>query len=121
MLVEKEVAREHPLGVLSYYHDEVLGPLTELLRLRYWPEKREYGLKHIYRDLPPDMVKELEELYAVVRLEELPAACERAAALFDDTLSAVVAVSDRRESSQQRRLRPLRATHSAAFPTRASR
>lgn len=92
VLVAKELARSHPLEATSYYWDEVLWPLVELLRLRYCPEKQEYGLKHIYRDLPPEAVKELEQLYAVVRPEDLPTACERAAALFDRHLSAILNV-----------------------------
>lgn len=94
VLVAKEVARSHSLEALSYYHSEVLEPLVELLRLRYCPEKREYGLKHVYRDLPLKEVRELERFYLVVYLEELPAACEQAATLFDSTLLSILTVDD---------------------------
>jgi hypothetical protein len=90
MLVLKEVERGQGLEALGYYHKLVLEPLTELLRLCHCPEKHDYGLKHIHRDLPADVVRELEALYSVVTLGELPAAVARANALFE-RVSRVVA------------------------------
>ena len=87
VLVLKEVERGRLLEALGYYHTTVLEPLTELLRLRSCPEKHDYGLKHLYRDLPADVVKELEALYSVVTLAELPAAVARADALFETVYS----------------------------------
>ena len=89
VLVLKEVQRGHLLGALSYYHTEVLEPLTELLRLRYCPAKRGYGLKHVYTDLPSETVKKLEALYSVVTLADLPGAVKQADALFDAELEAL--------------------------------
>ena len=82
------------LEALGYYHREVLEPLTQLLRLRYCPVKYDYGLKHLYADLPREVTAELEELYAVVTLADLPAAVGRADALFGETLAAIVQVTN---------------------------
>lgn len=89
VLVLKEVERGRLLEALAYYHEEVLGPLTRLLRLRFSPSKHDYGLKHSYADLPEEVAAELEALYAVVTLADLPAALERADACFKDTLAAI--------------------------------
>lgn len=83
LLVEKEVRRGHRLEALAYYHAEVLGTLVELLRLRYGPGKREYGLKHVYADLPGEVVNRLEGLYSLTTLDELMVGVERAALWFD--------------------------------------
>lgn len=99
VLVAKEAARGNLLEALSYYHEEVLRPLVELLRLRYCPGKHEYHLKHVYRDLPPMVAAELERLYSVVGLEELPTACERAAALFENTLVTIINTDKRQPSA----------------------
>lgn len=87
VLVLKEVERGRLLEALGYYHTTVLEPLTELLRLRSCPEKHDYGLKHLYRDLPADAVRELEALYSFVTLAELRAAVARADALFETVYS----------------------------------
>ena len=89
VLVLKEVERGHLLEALGYYHTEVLDPLTELLRLRYCPAKRRYGLKHVYTDLPSEIVKKLEALYGVVTLSALPAAVKQADGLFSGELEAL--------------------------------
>ena len=67
----------------------MLEPLTRLLRLQNCPAKYDYGLKHVYADLPGEVTAELEALYAVVTLSDLPAALERADTLFKDTLAAL--------------------------------
>lgn len=89
VLVIKEVERGRLLEALRYYHHDVLEPLTQLLRLRYCPVKYDYGLKHSYADLPRGVTTELEQLYAVVTLADLPAALGRADTLFSKTLAAL--------------------------------
>jgi hypothetical protein len=86
LLVEKEMRRGHPLEALAYYHDEVLGPLVELLRLRHLPGTRGYGLKHIYADLPRDALNQLAALWAFTELDELIQGVERAELWFDELL-----------------------------------
>ncbi len=86
VLVLKEVERGQLLEALGYYHSEVLEPLIELLRLRYCPAKRDYGLKHLYTDLPGELTKQLETLYSVVTLNELSAAVSQADELFREGL-----------------------------------
>ena len=71
VLVEKELQRGHMLEALGYYHNEVLTLLVRLLRLRYCPAKLDYGLKHIQRDLPADVVARLLELHRFCTPEDL--------------------------------------------------
>lgn len=89
VLVLEEVDRGRLLEALAYYHKEVLEPLTRLLRLRFCPAKHDYGLKHVCADLPGEVTAELEALYVIVTLADLPAALERADTLFGNTLAAL--------------------------------
>lgn len=83
LLVEKEVKRGYRLEALAYYHAEVLGALVEVLRLRHCPWKRDYGLKHVYDDLPGEVVERLEVLHSFTTLDELMTGVQRAAQWFD--------------------------------------
>ena len=63
--VLKNVRRGKSLEVLYYYH-LILRYATKFLRLKYgWHEKTDFDLKHIYRDIPENEVKNLERFYDV--------------------------------------------------------
>ena len=70
-LVEKALRRGDLLEGLAYYHEEVLPVLLLALRLNFCSEKLEYGLKHVHRDLPADVVERLTRLYTRHTLEGL--------------------------------------------------
>jgi predicted nucleotidyltransferase len=71
--VLKALKRGHWLEVISYYFECILEPLARVLRLRYMPEKFDYGFKHFDQDLPEDVISRLEILTKVTSLEELEA------------------------------------------------
>lgn len=61
----KNVRRNKNLEALYYYHI-ILRYATKFLRLKYgWHEKTDFDLKHIYRDIPENEVKNLERFYDV--------------------------------------------------------
>ncbi len=61
----KNVRRNKNLEALYYYH-LILRYATKFLRLKYgWHEKTDFDLKHIYRDIPENEVKNLERFYDV--------------------------------------------------------
>lgn len=75
--LRKNILRQKPLEALYYYH-MILGYAVRFLRLKYGvPEKADFGLKHIYRDVPKEDVEKLEYFYSVKpsevegKLEEL--------------------------------------------------
>ena len=90
MLVEKEIERGQVLEALAYYHAEVLPLLIELLRLRFRPEKRGYGLKHVYADLPASVIPRLERLYLPSGLHDLRLNVEAASKWFDEVLQEIL-------------------------------
>lgn len=63
--VRKNILRGRPLEAL-YYYQIILRYGTKFLHLKYdVREKREYDLKHIYRDIPKEETKKLESLYSI--------------------------------------------------------
>lgn len=70
LLVEKEVKRNNYLESLNYY-SYVLNSLVEVYRIKYEPTKKDYGLKHIKRDLPYDVVEKVEYFYKIGSLKEI--------------------------------------------------
>jgi hypothetical protein len=69
--VLKALKRGHWLEAISYYHECILEPLARVLRLRYTPEKAEYGFKHFDQDLPGDSVTQLKALTQIDSLDRL--------------------------------------------------
>jgi len=87
--VKKGISRNSFLETLSYYHSFVLEPLTELIRIRYQPTKRHFGLKHIERDLPYEIIRELENLYVINSITEISFKSQQANILFFKVLKEV--------------------------------
>ena len=53
MLVEKELARSHPLEALGFYQ-ALLRALIELLGMRHRPDRFDYGWRYVESELPAD-------------------------------------------------------------------
>lgn len=87
--VKKELNRNNFLGAVGYYHEKVLAPLVELLRIQHQPTKRHFGLKHIKSDLPAPTVSQLEELYRVNSVEEIESKLDITNSLFKRTLATL--------------------------------
>jgi hypothetical protein len=64
MLVEKELAREHPLEAFGF-HQVLLRALIELFGMRYRPDRFDYGWRYVETELPED-ARQLIERYAFV-------------------------------------------------------
>lgn len=84
--VTGKIKRKDFLEALYYYHRWVLQPLVRLLRLRYSAFKHDYYLKHVSRDLPPAIVKQLENLYQANSVEDIQTKIKSAKKLFQKTL-----------------------------------
>ena len=64
MLVEKELARDHPLEALGFYQT-LLRALLELLGMQYRPHRFDYGWRYVESELPED-AQHLIERFAFV-------------------------------------------------------
>ena len=83
--VTKYVKRGKFLEAVGYYHRYLLGPLIEVLRIRYTPLTVDYGVVHISDHLPGALVSELEDLFKVGTVEEISEKVVRASEIFEET------------------------------------
>lgn len=68
---EKESARGRTLDAFGFHQAFLLGPLVEILRMRYCPERYTFALRYLDRDLPPDVVAKLRSLAFVSDADDL--------------------------------------------------
>src|SRR6266536_1721746 len=87
--VEKQYLRGKFIEAFGYYHTYVLQPLVWVLRMAYSPawSGDYYYIKDIYRHLPPDITKQLEELYKVAAISDFEARIRKADELFEAAAS----------------------------------
>ncbi len=87
--VLKALNRGHWLEAISYYSECILEPLARVLRLRYTPEKFEYGFKHFDQDLPDDVVTRLRTLVHIDSGERLESNLNKAVVWLDETVKSL--------------------------------
>jgi predicted nucleotidyltransferase len=91
--VRRAVRRGEPAAAAGAYVMLTLRPLVDLLRHRHCPDRHDFGLRYLDRDLPDDVRIEVEAISLPGSLDEVEACLERARALFEKTLADL----DRRE------------------------
>ncbi len=89
MLAAKEVLRGNAVAAVNFYHSHTVAPLLTLLRILHCPERFDFGPKYAQADLPPVVYQEVEQLFFVAGVEDIPARQARARELFDAALAAV--------------------------------
>lgn len=67
---EKELERDDYLGALNFYVN-LAEVFTELVRIKYTPNKYEFGLKHASRDLPKEAMLIVEKIYQFKTVNDL--------------------------------------------------
>lgn len=69
--VDKYCKRNKFLEAYQYYEMFALQPLVASVRAVYTPTKQGFYLKHIYQDLPKEMVDRIESLYIIKNVEDI--------------------------------------------------
>ena len=87
IFVDKAIWREDPPDAIGTYYSMTLRPLVELLRMRYCPDRYDFGMRYLQRDLPPEVYQKVESLFYCSDLAELERKQATAVALFQATLS----------------------------------
>ena len=88
-LVKKSANRGNFLEALGSYHEKILNPLVEILRIKYQPTKKDFYLKDISRDIPKKLLTELEDLYKIDSLDDIKTKGQKAEELFFDSIKEV--------------------------------
>ncbi len=94
MLVDKELARGHPLDALGFYQ-ALLRMLVELAGMLHRPDRFDFGWRYLHHDLPPDLQSALVELAYVADSDALAPRLPSADALHRDLSHALDAVATR--------------------------
>ena len=88
-LALKEARRGRDLDALNFYHGLVLRPLVEILRIAHCPERWDYGLRYLDRDLPDDVHATLRDLAFVTSSADIERRYPEAMAMFDQTARSI--------------------------------
>ncbi len=80
--VKKSINRNNFLEALGSYHEKVLQPLVEILRIKHQPTKNDFYLKDISKDIPKKLLSELEDLYKITSIEDIKTKSQKAKELF---------------------------------------
>jgi hypothetical protein len=87
--IPKEINRGNLIAAVDLYHRFLLGPLAQVLRLKHNPARYDFGLRYVYYDLPPHVVKRFEELYIVRDADDLRVKAKAARTWLDRTVGEI--------------------------------
>lgn len=88
-LVTKSVRRGIVPDAVHFYQGYTVRPLVELLRMRHCPDRYDFGVRYLDRDLPDPLRREIADLVLPRSLAEVEQKRARAEALFRETLAAL--------------------------------
>jgi len=97
--VPKEIRRGQWLEALEFYRALVLPALVEALRMRYGPLHYDFRMRYVYRELPPEVLRRLEQLAFVKDPDDLAAKDEEALVWFREAIGAIDETEVRRRAS----------------------
>ncbi|MCA9757439.1 MAG: nucleotidyltransferase domain-containing protein [Candidatus Eisenbacteria bacterium] len=85
-LVTRAVRRGFPAEAAAAYRSHTLHPLIELLRMKYCPDRYDFGPRYLDRDLPPEWRDAIDALALPTDLEEIETFRTKAEAHFAEVL-----------------------------------
>lgn len=88
-LPSKAVRRGIAADAVHFYQGFTVRPLVELLRMRHCPDRYDFGVRYLDRDLPEPLRAEIAELVLPSSLEDLEAKRARAEAIFREQIDAL--------------------------------
>ncbi len=65
LFVRKTINRSQEVEALAAFWGYTLKPLVELLRMRYCPERWDFGMRYLQRDLPGPVYQKLQDIMFV--------------------------------------------------------
>jgi small nuclear ribonucleoprotein (snRNP)-like protein len=69
--VQKEINRDNFLEAVDNYLNLTLATLVEVLRMKYNPLHYEFKMRYIHYELPPEIVRRLEQFHCVRNAKDL--------------------------------------------------
>lgn len=87
-LTIKAARRGAGADAMMTYMSQTIRLLVEVLRMRYCPDRYDYGLRYLDRDLPADLRAEIDRLVFPPSVDAIESYQARAEALFNETMRA---------------------------------
>lgn len=87
--IPKEINRGNVVAAVEFYQRFLLGALAQVLRLKHNPARYDFGIRYVYHDLPPEVLKRFQELYVIRDLDDLAAKYKDARRWFDETVESI--------------------------------
>ena len=85
----KSAKRGHAVEAMAFYQGMILRPLVDLLRIRHCPDRFDFGLRYLDRDLPPELYATVTRLAYPTDANAIPALAEEATTLFNIVLAEI--------------------------------
>jgi hypothetical protein len=85
-LVTKAVDRGFPAEAVHWFQALTIRPLVEVLRMKHCPDRYDFGLRYLDRDVPPEVRRRLEELALPSSPAEIETNRARAETMFVECL-----------------------------------
>ncbi len=95
--VPKEIHRRKWLEALEFYRGLVPQALVEVLRMQYGPLHYDFRMRYLYREFPPEILRQLERHAFVKDPDDLAAKYPQAIAWFREAIEALDARQVRRQ------------------------
>ena len=87
-LTTKAARRRAGADAMMSYMSQTIRLVVELLRMRHCPDRYDYGLRYLDRDLPSDLRAEIERLVFPPSVDQIEAYQARAEEIFNETMRA---------------------------------
>lgn len=87
--IPKEINRGNTVAAVDFYQRFLLGALAQVLRLKHNPARYDFGIRYVYHDLPPEVVKRFQDLYVIRDMNDLTAKYEEARRWFEETVESI--------------------------------
>lgn len=79
--------RDLPPDAAYFYHQLILRPLVDMLRITHAPDRHDYGFRYLKDDLPPSAYESVVQLSYPRNAQDIPAFTAEAAARTDELIA----------------------------------
>lgn len=87
--IHKEMNRHNYIEAVDLYRIVLLDSIVELLRIQHYPPHHDFKMRYVHRELPPDVVKRLQELSFVKDEKDLETKIVQASDWFLEILRQI--------------------------------
>lgn len=87
--IPKEIHRGNVVAAVDFYQRFLMVALAQALRLKHNPARYDFGIRYVYHDLPPEVVKRFQNLYVPQGADDLSVKYKEARRWFEETVESI--------------------------------